>query len=93
MAPQPWSELERGVDRGPGCGVHEGYHRHARLTLLENDEPSWASNPKHLWLDGEMREFFLIGAFAQALGRSSQTIRLWGADRGPASAPVLDAPH
>jgi hypothetical protein len=38
-------------------------------------------------LDGELREFYLVGALAEALGRSSQTVRWWE------RTGVLPPPH
>jgi hypothetical protein len=45
-----------------------------------DERPVWANHPKRLHFRGEIREFYGIGALAQALGRSSNSIRRWEAE-------------
>ncbi len=76
-APRRWSDIQEGINRHAGLGVSEGSGGRSHDTHAAADEPLWARHPKHFWLDGELREFHLVGALAEALGRTSQTIRWW----------------
>jgi hypothetical protein len=55
--------------------------RHRRpesdITIEEEVENPWDTNPKVLILHGQEVEFFTIGALAQALDREVVTIRKW----------------
>jgi hypothetical protein len=41
------------------------------------ERPPWDERPLYYLVDGEKREFFVIGHLAKALGYSVQSIRLW----------------
>lgn len=41
------------------------------------DRPPWDEKPLYYLVEGEKREFFVIGHLAKALGYSVQSIRLW----------------
>ena len=43
------------------------------------DTPVWDAKPVFYLVEGQKREFFLIGALAKALGYSVQSIRAWEA--------------
>jgi hypothetical protein len=73
--PRRWSDIQEGIHRHPDPRVSE--RSGGRSHDVAADEPLWARHPKHFWFDGELREFYLVGALAEALGRTSQTIRWW----------------
>jgi hypothetical protein len=49
----------------------------AKAAEAPPEEDRWDSSPYMQKVDGELVEFFFVGAVAQALGRSSNTIRRW----------------
>lgn len=50
------------------------------LASVPEPKPDWDSKPLVYDVDGELREFFGIGAVAKALGRSPITLRKWEAE-------------
>lgn len=56
---------------------YPGSKRPRRDAPVAVEEVLWDSKPIIKKLDGEDVEFFLVGALASALGKSTITIRLW----------------
>jgi hypothetical protein len=48
-----------------------------RSSRPAQDKPVWDDKPLHYLVEGEKREFFIIGHLAKALGYSVQSIRAW----------------
>lgn len=48
-----------------------------KVQQIADETAGWDSDPIHLTVQGQEREFFLISALAAALNRKPQSIRLW----------------
>lgn len=56
---------------------YPGRRKPINRSKAEPDRPEWDDKPLYYLVDGEKREFFIIGHLAKALGYSVQSIRAW----------------
>lgn len=78
--PDPWERVRGGFEAL--ADEHYPGSRHRRRPAPEapreaQKAQSWDRTPKTFRYKGEDREFFMIGALAEALGKSEKTIRKW----------------
>lgn len=73
-----WEEEFRGIatDYYPGSSRERHVNRVERSAPV-SDGTEWDRSPRVLRVAGEEKEFFTIGALAEALGRRPQTLRAW----------------